>query len=105
MELKAPTALEKKQAVLKKIKQLHPPVIPDANLTLIIKIFVARECSSKTFKETLSTIKNLSVIPGAMIVFGQELARQAQLLSEKIVVHLDELLPHIQSADTGTEIQ
>ncbi|KAI0429770.1 hypothetical protein F5Y09DRAFT_342318 [Xylaria sp. FL1042] len=102
---KAPTALEKKQAALKKIRQLHPPIIPDANLTLIIKIFVARECSSKTFKETLSTIKNLSVIPGAMLVFGQELARQAQLLSEKIVVHLDELLPHIQNADTGTEIQ
>ncbi|KAI0506581.1 hypothetical protein F5B22DRAFT_442079 [Xylaria bambusicola] len=102
---KAPTALEKKQAALKKINQLHPPIIPDANLTLIIKIFVARECSSKTFKETLSTIKNLSVIPGAMLVFGQELARQAQVLSEKIVVHLDELLPHIQSADTGTEVQ
>ncbi|KAF2966531.1 hypothetical protein GQX73_g7074 [Xylaria multiplex] len=40
-----------------------------------------------------------------MLVFGQELARQAQVLSEKIVIHLDELLPHIQSADTGTEIQ
>ncbi|KAI1173049.1 hypothetical protein F4777DRAFT_581340 [Nemania sp. FL0916] len=105
VEPKAPTALEKKQAALKKIKQLHPPVIPDTNLTLIIKIFVARECSSKTFKETLSTIKNLSVIPGALLVFGHELARQARILSEKIVVHLDELLPHIQSADTGTEIQ
>ncbi|KAI2778874.1 hypothetical protein F4815DRAFT_446928 [Daldinia loculata] len=97
-------ALEK-QAMLKRIKQLHPPVIPVHNLTLIIKIFVARECSSKTFKETLSTIKNLSVIPGAMLVFGEELARQAQLLSEKIVVHLDELLPHIQNAASGTEIQ
>ncbi|TGJ80149.1 hypothetical protein E0Z10_g8616 [Xylaria hypoxylon] len=105
VESKTATALEKRQAALRKIKQLHPPVIPDSNLTLIIKIFVARECSSKTFKETLSTIKNLSVIPGAMLVFGQELARQAQVLSEKIVVHLSELLPHIQSADTGTEIQ
>ncbi|KAI0112033.1 hypothetical protein GGR51DRAFT_53501 [Nemania sp. FL0031] len=104
-EPKVPTALEKKQAALKKIKQLHPPVIPDANMMLIIKIFVARECSSKTFKETLSTIKNLSVIPGALLVFGHELARQAQVLSDKIVVHLDELLPHIQNADTGTEIQ
>ncbi|KAI1461171.1 hypothetical protein F4805DRAFT_315846 [Annulohypoxylon moriforme] len=97
-------ALEK-QALMKRIKQLQPPVIPVHNLTLIIKIFVARECSSKTFKETLSTIKNLSVIPGAMLVFGEELARQAQLLSEKIVVHLDELLPHIQNAASGTEIQ
>ncbi|KAI1780439.1 hypothetical protein F4818DRAFT_435645 [Hypoxylon cercidicola] len=94
-----------KQAILKRIRQLHPPTIPNYNLTLIIKIFVARECSSKTFKETLSTIKNLSVIPGAMLVFGEELARQAQILSEKIVVHLDDLLPHIQSATSGTEIQ
>ncbi|KAI1139536.1 hypothetical protein F5Y05DRAFT_411725 [Hypoxylon sp. FL0543] len=103
-ETESSKAIEK-QAMLKRIKQLHPPVIPVHNLTLIIKIFVARECSSKTFKETLSTIKNLSVIPGAMLVFGQELARQAQLLSEKIVVHLDELLPHIQNAASGTEIQ
>ncbi|KAI1765873.1 hypothetical protein GGR53DRAFT_247606 [Hypoxylon sp. FL1150] len=94
-----------KQAILKRMKQLHPPTIPNYNLTLIIKIFVARECSSKTFKETLSTIKNLSVIPGAMLVFGEELARQAQVLSEKIVVHLDDLLPHIQNAASGTEIQ
>ncbi|KAI2473451.1 hypothetical protein F4781DRAFT_427465 [Annulohypoxylon bovei var. microspora] len=103
-EAETSKALEK-QAIMKRIKQLHPPVIPVHNLTLIIKIFVARECSSKTFKETLSTIKNLSVIPGAMLVFGEELARQAQLLSEKIVVHLDELLPHIQNAASGTEIQ
>lgn len=103
-EAESAKALEK-QAIMKRIKQLHPPIIPVHNLTLIIKIFVARECSSKTFKETLSTIKNLSIIPGAMLVFGEELARQAQLLSEKIVVHLDELLPHIENAASGTEIQ
>ncbi|KAH9898730.1 hypothetical protein F4778DRAFT_193863 [Xylariomycetidae sp. FL2044] len=96
---------DQEQAAAKKTRQLHPPAIPVQNLTLIIRIFTARECSSKTFKETLSTIKNLSVIPGAMLVFGQELARQAQLLSEKIVVHLDELLPHIEKAASGTEIQ
>ncbi|KAJ1337926.1 E3 ubiquitin-protein ligase HUWE1 [Microdochium nivale] len=96
---------EKKLALQKKLKHLHPPVIPIQNLTLIINIFVARECSSRTFKETLSTIKNLSAVPGAMLVFGEELAKQAQMLSEKIVKHLDELLPHIQSATSGTEIQ
>ncbi|KAI5864294.1 hypothetical protein GGS23DRAFT_604548 [Durotheca rogersii] len=101
----AESSKTEKQSGMKRMKQLHPPIIPDHNLTLIINIFVARECSSKTFKETLSTIKNLSVIPGAMLVFGEELARQAQLLSEKIVVHLDDLLPHIQNAASGTEIQ
>jgi len=96
---------EKKLALQKKLKHLHPPVIPVPNLNLIINIFVARECSSRTFKETLSTIKNLSAVPGAMLVFGEQLAKQAQLLSEKIVGHLDALLPHIESATSGTEIQ
>ncbi|KAG6197774.1 hypothetical protein E4U10_007863 [Claviceps purpurea] len=96
---------EKKEASSKKTRQLQPPVIPAQNLTLVVKIFVARECSSKTFQNTISTIKNLSAIPGAKAVFGQELVYQARLLSENIVSDLDELLPHIERATTGTEIQ
>jgi E3 ubiquitin-protein ligase HUWE1 len=89
----------------KKSKQLQVPVIPPSNLQLVVKIFVARECSSKTFQNTISAIKNLSVIPGAKAVFGQELVHQAQVLSENIVNDLDELLPHILKATSGTEIQ
>ncbi|KAH7367184.1 hypothetical protein B0T11DRAFT_348394 [Plectosphaerella cucumerina] len=89
----------------KKNKQLQVPVIPPSNLKLVVKIFVARECSSKTFQNTISAIKNLSVIPGAKAVFGQELVHQAQVLSENIVNDLDELLPHILKATSGTEIQ
>lgn len=99
------SAKEKKEASSKKTRQLQPPVIPAQNLTLVVKIFVARECSSKTFQNTISTIKNLSAIPGAKAVFGQELVYQARLLSENIVSDLDELLPHIERATTGTEIQ
>lgn len=89
----------------KKSKSFQPPVVPVYNLTLVVNIFVARECSSKTFQNTISTIKNLSNIPGAKIVFGQELVRQARLLSENIVRDLDDLLPHILKAESGTEIQ
>ncbi|KAG7125305.1 E3 ubiquitin-protein ligase TOM1-like like [Verticillium longisporum] len=89
----------------KKGKQMQVPVIPPHHLTLVVKIFVARECSSKTFQNTISAIKNLSSIPGAKAVFGQELVRQARALSERIVLDLDELLPHIKKATTGTEIQ
>lgn len=96
---------EKKDAARKKLRHLQPPVIPPQNLTLAVRIFVARECSSKTFQNTISTIKNLSAIPGAKAVFGQELVRQARLLSENIVSDLDELLPHIEKASSGTEIQ
>ena len=97
---------EKLEAVeKKKSKRMQVPVIPHYNLTLVIKIFVARECSSKTFQNTISAIKNLSAIPGAKIVFGQELVRQARLLSQNIVADLDDLYPHIEKAASGTEIQ
>lgn len=89
----------------KKPRQLTPPVIPEQNLKLVINIFVARECSSKTFRDTLSTIKNLSAIPGAKAIFGRELIAKAQGLGEIILLDLEDLLPQIQKATTGTEIQ
>ncbi|KAB5586032.1 hypothetical protein GE09DRAFT_1210617 [Coniochaeta sp. 2T2.1] len=88
-----------------KVRTLTPPTIPEYNLKLVTNIFVARECSSDTFRNTISTIKNLSNIPGAKRVFGEELVRQARVLSENIVADLDELLPHIQKAESGTQIQ
>jgi len=89
----------------KKQRTIIPPVIPEQNLKLVINIFIARECSSRTFRETLSTIKNLSAIPGAKAVFGRELITKAQGLGEVILLDLEELLPQIQKATTGTEIQ
>lgn len=96
---------EPQPAEQKKVRQLQPPHIPPENLKLVVKIFVARECSSKTFQNTISTIKNLSNIPDAKQVFGRELVKQAQVLSKNIVSDLDELLPHIEKAESGTEIQ
>lgn len=89
----------------KKQRPITPPVIPEHNLKLVINIFVARECSSRTFRETLSTIKNLSAIPGAKAVFGRELIAKAQGLGEVILLDLEALLPQIQKATSGTEIQ
>ncbi|CAK7198415.1 E3 ubiquitin-protein ligase tom1 [Sporothrix eucalyptigena] len=88
-----------------KPKDLLVPFIPDHNLSLVVNIFVARECSSKTFQNTISTIKNLSSIDDTKQKFGQELARQAKALSNKILHDLDNLLPYIEAAETGTEIQ
>ncbi|RDA92960.1 hypothetical protein CP533_5510 [Ophiocordyceps camponoti-saundersi (nom. inval.)] len=103
--VKEETDEKKEEATQKRSRQTQPPVIPPQNLTLVVRIFVARECNSKTFQNTISTIKNLSVIPGAKEAFGQELVRQARLLSENIVSDLDDLLPHIDQATSGTEIQ
>jgi E3 ubiquitin-protein ligase HUWE1 len=101
----APKVEETPKESEKKQRAITPPVIPEQNLKLVINIFVARECSSKTFRETLSTIKNLSAIPGAKAVFGRELISKAQGLGEVILGDLEELLPQIQKATTGTEIQ
>ncbi|MCJ1250646.1 hypothetical protein MMC30_007874 [Trapelia coarctata] len=89
----------------KKQRTLVPPFVPEENLRLVVNILAARECSAKTFRDTLSTINNLSAIPGAKEIFGKELIRQAQDLGESISKDLDELIPQIQSAETGTDIQ
>ncbi|KAL5323806.1 hypothetical protein ACEPPN_008348 [Leptodophora sp. 'Broadleaf-Isolate-01'] len=102
---KPEAAKEGEKAKEKKVTVFTPPVIPEHNLKLVINIFVARECSSKTFRETLSTIKNLSTIPNTKAVFGRELISKAQGLGEIILVDLEELLPQIEKATTGTEIQ
>ena len=89
----------------KKQRSLEPPIVPKANLELVVRILAARECNGKTFRETLSTINNLSAVPGAREVFGRELISQAKALSQIILVDLDGLLPHIHQAKTGTDVQ
>ena len=82
-----------------------PPVVPEYNLRLVVNILAARECSAKTFRDTLSTINNLSAIPGAKEIFGKELIKQAQDLGDSISQDLDEVIPEIRNAASGTEIQ
>ncbi|THC94388.1 hypothetical protein EYZ11_006117 [Aspergillus tanneri] len=84
---------------------IEPPVVPDHNLQLVVHILAARECNGKTFRDTLSTINNLSAVPGARDVIGNELVSQAQTLSTTILTDLDELLAHINQAQTGTDMQ
>ena len=89
----------------RKRKSLEPPVVPDHNFRLVVHILAARECNGKTFRDTLSTINNLSAIPGARDVIGNELVGQAQTLSDTILGDLEELLPHIHQSKTGTDMQ
>lgn len=83
----------------------EPPVVPAHNLQLVVHILAARECNGKTFRDTLSTINNLSAIPGARDVIGNELVSQSQRLSTTILADLDDLLPHIHQARNGTDMQ
>lgn len=89
----------------KKERNLAPPFIPEYNLCLVVNILTARECSAKTFRETLSTINSLSAIPGARDVFGMELVRQAQSLGNYLLGDLSDLLLQIQRAETDTDVQ
>ena len=89
----------------KKVRTLNPPVVPEENLRLVVNILAARECSAKTFRDTLSTINNLSGIPGAKEVFGKGLIEQAQDLGQSILQDLDELVMQIKQAESGTDIQ
>ncbi|KAF2806197.1 uncharacterized protein BDZ99DRAFT_91844 [Mytilinidion resinicola] len=89
----------------KKARALVPPDVPDYNLRLVAKILAARECSSKTFKDTLSVINNLSPIPGAKEVFGKELIDIAQSLGQSILRDLEDLTAQISKAESPTDVQ
>ncbi|GIJ81976.1 hypothetical protein Asppvi_000479 [Aspergillus pseudoviridinutans] len=102
---KAEAAKETVEDEKPKRKTIEPPVVPDQNLRLVVHILAARECNGKTFRETLSTINNLSAIPGARDVIGNELVNQALSLCTTILTDLDELLSHIHQARTGTDMQ
>ena len=90
---------------IKKQRNLTPPVVPESNLRLVVNILAARECSAKTFRDTLSTINNLSAIPDAKDVFGKELIKQAQDLGRCISQDLDDIINQIRNAESGTDIQ
>ena len=89
----------------KKPKSLTPPVVPEENLRLVVNILAARECNGKTFRDTLSTINNLSAIPEAKEVFGKALIEQAKGLGQSILEDLVGLIPQIKNAESGTDIQ
>ena len=90
---------------VRKQRNLTPPVVPESNLRLVVNILAARECSAKTFRDTLSTINNLSAIPDAKDIFGKELIKQAQDLGRCISQDLDDITNQIQNAESGTDIQ
>ena len=89
----------------KKTRAHVPPVIPEENLRLVVNIIVARECPSNTFRATLSTMTNLCAIAGAKDIFGKRLVDSALDLGHHVLNDLNELIPQIQGAASGTELQ
>jgi E3 ubiquitin-protein ligase HUWE1 len=89
----------------KKHRSLTPPDVPEANLRLVAKILAARECNSKVFQETLSVISNLSPIPGAKEIFGQELLGIAKDLASSTLQDLASLTVQVSKASSPTDVQ
>jgi E3 ubiquitin-protein ligase HUWE1 len=89
----------------KKHKTITPPDIPENNLRLVAKILAARECNSRVFQETLSVISNLSPIPGAKEIFGQELLGIAKDLARSILDDLVSLTTQVAKAESPTDVQ
>ncbi|KAL6153386.1 E3 ubiquitin-protein ligase tom1 [Exserohilum turcicum] len=89
----------------KKHRSLTPPDVPEANLRLVAKILAARECNSKVFQETLSVISNLSPIPGAKEIFGQELLGIAKDLASSTLHDLASLTVQVSKASSPTDVQ
>lgn len=104
-EAKPDKAQDSEDKETKRTRTLTPPVVPEENLRLVVNIIAARECNGKTFRDAVSTINNLSAIPGARAIFGKGLIEQAQDLGQSILVDLDELVPQMSSAESGTDIQ
>ncbi|KAI9708647.1 MAG: hypothetical protein M1820_003865 [Bogoriella megaspora] len=89
----------------KKHRDLVPPEIPEHNFRLVVNIFTARECSSKTFKDTIALMNNLSHITDARDIFGKELINSAQDLAASICLDLQDLVHQVEKAQTGTDVQ
>ncbi|KAL4919991.1 hypothetical protein BDW62DRAFT_29548 [Aspergillus aurantiobrunneus] len=88
-----------------KRRTIEPPIIPEFNLKLVVHVLAARECNGKIFRDALSTINNISAVPGARDTIGNELVSQAQTLSTTILLDLEELISHVHEAQTGTDMQ
>lgn len=86
-------------------KAFEPPEVPEENLRLIINLMTARDCGGKTFRDALSTINNLSTIPHARDVFGQELVSRAREFSTSIARDLTQLTSDFDKAGDAMEAQ
>ncbi|ODQ63987.1 hypothetical protein NADFUDRAFT_52972 [Nadsonia fulvescens var. elongata DSM 6958] len=86
-------------------KDLIPPYIPESNLRLIVNILTAKECSSRTFQQTLTAMQHFSNVPMAKDVFGSELAKQAVKLGKALIGSLKDLCDQVEKAKSADEVQ
>lgn len=89
----------------RKPRALEAPEVPAESLRPIINILNARECSSKAFRDTLSTITNLCAIQGAKDLFIEELIQQARRLGQRVQITLDHLTSSLKGVENEIQAQ
>ncbi|RMZ82489.1 hypothetical protein DV737_g2008, partial [Chaetothyriales sp. CBS 132003] len=85
-------------------KKFEPPHIPESNLELVVRIFVAQECTGETFHAALETMSSISTIPATSPVFSRELIGHVRRLSESIRNDIEEFLPVLREAQSSTDL-
>lgn len=83
---------------------IDPPRIPEALLQKVSNVLTVKECSSRTFQQTLALMHNLCAIPGIKELFGNELLRQAVIVGPIIIADLKELLINVRAAKRGSDL-
>ncbi|ANB15963.1 E3 ubiquitin-protein ligase TOM1 [Sugiyamaella lignohabitans] len=86
-------------------KMIDAPYIPEKNLKRISSILTAKECSSRTFQQTLAVMHNLCAIPGVKDLFGRELLEQAISVGPNLISDLKELLHRVEMVERGSDLQ
>ena len=83
---------------------LHPPVIPQLSLRLIVNILTIGDCFGPTFQSSLALIQHLSCLPGARDTIASELKSRAQDFGHSIYTDLDELVAVLQQDSAGDDV-
>lgn len=94
-----------KETEPKKHRPLTSPDVPPGILKPLVNILMARECGGQTFRHTITTMTNFSVISGAKDIFREELLQHAKELGTAITTSLQGLIDSLKTVETEMQAQ
>lgn len=115
--LESNVALELVTAVLQEIskalsivlkenpEKLENFYLPEKNLRRVCAVLTVKECSSRTFQQTIAVMHNLCAINGIKDVFGAQLVEQAMSVVPLVTHELNELVKVIEGIEKDSDLQ
>ncbi|GMM34684.1 E3 ubiquitin-protein ligase [Saccharomycopsis crataegensis] len=88
-----------KSETKKSLRPFDPPIVSNSTLSSVVSILIAGDCSTKTFQQALTTLKNLSLLSNSKQVFTAELSSFATSAGKLLVFDLKELSFAVSRAD------